>query len=106
MEVADDRRSAEVPAGQVQRVLRRDVQSGQPQPGLVLAPLSYRVGEQVELGQRQVEPQAQEGEPPLLLGGCRTGAGPPQPGDVALDLPPEYPPPADQVTFDPRLGGW
>jgi hypothetical protein len=68
--------------------------------------LSYRIGEQVELRQRQVEPHPQEGEPPLLLGCGRTSAGPPQPCYVALDLPPEYPPPADQVTLDARLCGW
>jgi hypothetical protein len=68
--------------------------------------LSYRIGEQVKLGQRQVEPHPQEGEPPLLLGCCRTGADPAQPRNVAPDLPPEYPPSADQVTLDSRLRCW
>jgi len=105
VQVADHRRGAEVPAGQVEGVLRRHVETGQPQPALVLAPLRDRIGEQVELGQGQVEPQPQEGEPPLLLGGCRTGAGPAQPRDVVPELSPEHPPAADQVALDARLGG-
>jgi hypothetical protein len=65
--------------------------------------LRDRVGEQVELGQRQVESQSQERKPPLLFHRRRAPPGPLQPPDVAEDLPPERPPPADQVLLDSRL---
>jgi hypothetical protein len=103
VQVADHRRRTEIPAGQVERVLCGYVQARQPQPGLVLAALGDRVGEQVELGQRQIEPQPQECEPPLLFGRGRAGAGPAQPHDVAPDLPSERPPSGEQVTLDSRL---
>ena len=103
MQVADHGRGTEVPARQVERVLRRDVQARQPQPGLVLAPLGDRVGEQVEMRQRQVEPQPQEREAPLLFGGMRAGASSLQSPDVAEELTPQPPPPADQVTLDAHL---
>ena len=103
MEVADHRRGPEVPSGQIERVLRGHIQAGQPQPCLVLAPLRDRIGEHVELGQRHVEPQPEEGEPPLLFHWRRVPPGPLQPLDVAADLLPERPPPTDQVMIDSRL---
>jgi hypothetical protein len=65
--------------------------------------LRDRVGEQVELGQRQVEPQPEEREPPLLHRWRRAPPGPLQPPDVAADLLPERPPPAEQVLLDAGL---
>lgn len=103
MQVTDHRRGPEVPSRQVERVLGGHVQAGQPQPGLVLAPLRDRVGEQVKLGQHQIEPQPQEREPALLFGWRRAPPGPAQPPDMAADLPSERPPVGDQVPLDSCL---
>jgi hypothetical protein len=65
--------------------------------------LRDRVGEQVELGQRHVEPQPEEGEPPLLFHRRRVPPGTLQPLDVPVDLLPERPSPAKQVVLDSRL---
>ncbi len=93
----------EVPSRQVQCILGGHIQAGQPEPGLVLAPLCDRIGEEVELGQRPVELQPQEREPPLLFGGRCALPGPAQPPDVTADLRSELASPEDQVLLDARL---
>ena len=66
VEVADDRRRLVV-AGQRQRVGGDHVEAGQPHAGFVLAALRDDVGEGVELDQRDVELETQDGEAPLRL---------------------------------------
>ena len=58
IQVTDDGRRVEPAPGQIQRVGSQDVQTAQPDTGLVLASLRHRIGKDVELGQDGIEAHA------------------------------------------------
>ena len=74
IEIANDRRRLVI-ARQLQRIGGDDIEAAQPHAGLVLAALRDDVGKHVELGQHDIEPEAQHREPALRFFRCRVIAG-------------------------------
>ena len=100
MQVADDRRRLIAGFPQPQCVLGGEIEAGQPDAGRGVAALAERLVEQVELGQRGIEAEPQQGEPALHLRGRSAAARPADPGDEVPHLRAEPAATASQVVLD------
>ena len=100
MQVAENRRRVVEVVTKAQRVLRREVEPGQPDAGLRFAALSQSLGEQVQLAEGGVETEPQQREPALHLGGRGSAPGPADPADELQNLPAQPVQAVDQIALD------
>ncbi len=105
VQVADHGRWPEVVRSDVQGVGRGDIQPGQPHTDPMLTALGHDIGEQIELGQCQVEPQPDEGESPLLFLRRYRRTASTEPAHVPDDLSLQLHPAVDEVALDADLRG-